>query len=54
MEIGDWIIYIHPSLDHAEAWGDKGEGVNIPPSPRLPFKVFQQPYSSSPTRGEEE
>jgi len=34
--------------------GDKGEGGNISPSPRLPFKVFQQRQASSPTRGEEE
>ncbi len=33
--------------------GDKGEGGNISPSPRLPFKVFQQRQASSPTRGED-
>ncbi len=53
-EIGDLVIYFYPSLDHAEAWWDKGEGGKISPSPRLPFKVFQKRQASSPTRGEEE
>ncbi len=30
----NWVTYFRPSLDHAEAWGDKGEGGRISPSPR--------------------
>ncbi len=31
MENGDWIVYLHPSLDHAEAWWGKGRVVGYPP-----------------------